>query len=101
MSFESELAAGRFRIPECAGCRRAVWPPAGSCPACLGGVGLRAGDPGGTVVECSARDGRRFGLVDFGGGVRLIAGLGGAREGDAVRITACGIRGGRWFFEAG
>ena len=99
MSFESELARGRFRVPECARCRAATWPHTAACPSCLGPVTLRAGEPEGEVVECSGEGGAYFCLVDFGG-ARLVASSGRARgPGERVRMARCGMRGSRCFFE--
>ena len=100
-SFLKSVSAGVFCVPWCAACRIPVWPPAPRCGRCSGPAGLRDGEPEGLVLEASGAGGTRFGLVDLGDGVRLLAELGGgAAVGSRVRITSCGVRDGRPYYVA-
>ncbi|RNJ77075.1 MAG: hypothetical protein EB829_07090 [Nitrosopumilus sp. H8] len=99
MTFESELAEGRFRIPECASCKKTVWPPTPYCSRCLGPVRLSDGDHTGTIAEFSRKDGEYFCMVEFGD-VRILAGIRDApKVGQKVGICRCGISNGDYFFE--
>ncbi len=93
MSFRSELARGRFCIPECAACRRVVWPASEICSRCMGPVSLRRGSFEGRILEYSGQGGRYFCMVEFeGGAVRVMAEISQApRVGQAVRMRRCAV----------
>ena len=59
--FERAIERGLLRVPVCAECDAAVWPPSEFCSICLGGVRLGPGYDGGggggkrlrgRIVEC-------------------------------------------------
>lgn len=99
MRFATELALGRFCIPECTACKKIVWPASDTCGMCLGRVSLRSGDFEGRVLECSGQGGRHFCLVEFEGAVRVIAEIPEEPKiGQAVRMRGCGVSEGAWKF---
>ena len=100
-AFLKSVSEGVFRVPWCAACSIPVWPPAPRCGRGTGPAGLRDGEPEGLVLEASGAAGTRFGLVDLGEGVRILAELGGrAAVGSRVRVTSCGVRDGRPYYVA-
>ncbi|RNJ76821.1 MAG: hypothetical protein EB828_02305 [Nitrosopumilus sp. D6] len=99
MTFESELAGGRFCIPECISCKKTVWPPAPRCSHCLGRVRLQDGNHTGTVIEFSKKENEYFCMVEFGA-ARIMAGIKHSpKVGQKVRVCRCGIRDGDYYFE--
>lgn len=102
MSFESELSSGRFSIPVCTRCKKAVWPPTDSCDRCFGTVTLKQGDLPGRVIEFSEYEDHYFCVVEFEGHVHVMARMSDAPSvGQTVRILRCGISDGNYFFNVG
>ena len=92
MSFRSELARGRFCIPECTECGRVVWPASEICSRCMGPVSLRSGSFEGRILEYSGQGGRYFCMVEFEGAVRVMAEISQApRVGQTVRMRRCAV----------
>jgi len=99
--FESALAEGVFRVPECTVCSCVVWPPSEFCSRCLGAVSLRPQNsredaPSGHIVELSSDNtGAYFCLAELEhGNIRLIASLRSDHPpspGDGVILASCGI----------
>ena len=99
MSFESELLQGKFCIPECADCKKIVWPPAEFCNHCFGQVSLKKGDFEGKIIEFSRQNEGYFCLVEFENTIRLMAKILEIPEiGQIVKISKCGISNGNYFF---
>jgi len=79
--YRDALAANRFEIQQCTGCRRHVFPPRIACPVC-GGVTLEWHEASGngvvhacTVVSRTEEKGGPYNvvLVDLDEGVRLMS----------------------------
>ena len=99
MNFESELTKGIFCIPECAKCKKIVWPPSDFCNHCFGKVCLKKGDFEGKIIEFSRQDEDYFCLVEFEETIRIMAKISESpRVGQIVKITKCGISNGSYFF---
>ncbi len=99
MNFESELAQGKFYIPECTVCKKIVWPPTEFCDHCFGLTSLKKGDFEGKIIEFSRQNGEYFCLVEFEKTVRVLAKiLKIPKIGQTVKISKCGISNGNYFF---
>lgn len=106
MRFEDCVAGGELLVPVCNKCGAVSWPPTGRCSSCLGTTSPERRDLEVTVVARSKRDGAHFCLA------RVVVGDAGSfgvvassrkemRAGGRARITGCGMRGGRPYFEVG
>jgi len=99
MNFESELTKGVFCIPECAKCKKIVWPPSEFCNRCFGEVYLKKGNVEGKIIEFSKHNEDYFCLVEFEKTIRIMAKiLEYPKIGQIVKITKCGISNGSYFF---
>ena len=91
--YQAELDAGRFRIQQCPGCRRRVFPPRELCPHCgAGALQWVAASGAGTVYSAStiarkqdAGGAYNVSLIDLDEGVRLMSRVEGLAP-EAVRI---------------
>ncbi len=100
MSFESELTAGKFCIPECIECKKIVWPPSEFCSYCFGDVHLKKGDFKGKIIEFSRQNDHFFCMVEFEDTVRVMTKMAKTPEiGQSVRISNCGMNNGEYFFQ--
>ena len=100
MSFESELSQGLFTIPECAECKKTVWPPAEFCSDCFGKTRLKKGVFEGKIVEFSKQDDSYFCLVEFENTVKIMAKMQEIPKiNQTVKISKCGISDEGYFFE--
>jgi len=99
MSFESELAQGRFYIPECNVCKKIVWPPTEFCNHCFGRVLLKKEGFEGKIIEFSRQNEEYFCLVEFNNTIRVMAKTSKIPQiGQIVKISKCGISNGGYFF---
>jgi len=99
MNFESELAQGKFYIPECTICKKIVWPPTEFCDHCFGLISLKKGDFEGKIIEFSRQNEEYFCLVEFEKTIRVLAKILKIPEiGQTVKISKCGISNGNYFF---
>ena len=100
MSFESKLGEGKFCIPECAECKKIVWPPSDICSYCFGNVNLKEGDFEGKIIEFSRQKDQFFCMVEFENTIRVMAKISETPEiGKNVKILKCGITNGNYFFQ--
>jgi uncharacterized OB-fold protein len=93
MNFFEELKRGHFVIAECTKCHKVVWPPNDFCRFCFGEVSWRDVKEPGILVECSAKDGKKFGIVEFEGTIRVIGTISDDVEitpGKKMRVDQCG-----------
>jgi hypothetical protein len=98
-SFESELRRGRFVVCQCTSCGKIVWPPNDSCSWCFGNVAVRDVQNYGTIVECSAKDGKKFCIAEFEGAIRIIGTISSTdpKPGQKIKIVSCGFDKQPWF----
>jgi len=100
MNFESKLNVGEFCVPECAECKKIVWPPAEFCNHCFGNVLLKDGPFVGKILEFSRQNQQDFCLVEFENMIRIMAKISQRPEiGQKVKMSKCGIVNGSYFFE--
>ncbi len=100
MNFESKLNEGEFFIPECAECKKIVWPPTEFCNHCFGIVTLKKGPFEGTIMEFSRQNEQYFCLVEFEDTIKIIANISKTPTiGQKVKISKCGISNGNYFFQ--
>lgn len=94
-AFESELKKGRFVVCQCTSCSKITWPPNDFCSSCFGSISVRDIKEPGIIIECSAKDGKRFCLAEFEGVVRIIGTMTGPepKPGQKVRISSCAYEG--------
>jgi uncharacterized OB-fold protein len=97
-SFESELRKGRFVVYQCTKCGKIMWPPSDSCSSCFGNVLVRDVQNSGTIIECSAKDGRKFCIAEFEG-VRIMGTISSPdpKPGQKIKIASCGFDKQPWF----
>ena len=92
--FEAELKKGRFVVCECTKCHKVTWPPNDFCRFCFGSVSWRSVKEPGILVEYSAKDGKKFCIVEFEGSVRVIGTISNGLDlepGQKIRIVKCGF----------
>lgn len=92
--FESELKNGRFVIPECPKCQKAVWPPSESCTRCFGNVVWHTVNDPGTLIEYSSKDGKMFCIAEFENAVRIMGALDCDKTpviGQKIKVSSCGF----------
>ncbi|KAF6244455.1 hypothetical protein [Nitrosopumilus sp. b2] len=100
MNFESEIAQGKFFIPECTVCEKIVWPPAEFCNNCMGTVSLKKGDFMGKILEYSVHNEAYFCIVEIENTFRIMAKISEKPHiGQDVKISKCGINNGNYFFQ--
>lgn len=97
--FESELKKGRFVVCQCTNCNRITWPPNDSCSSCFGNVFVRGVQNSGIIIECSAKDGKKFCIAEFEGTIRIIGTVSDPdpKPGQKVRIADCGFNKEPWY----
>lgn len=99
MNFESELAKGKFMIPECSVCKKIVWPPTEFCDDCFGPVSLKKGEFEGKIIEFSKQNNDYFCVIEFENTIKIMAKMSEIPEiGQMVKISKCGISNEGYFF---
>lgn len=90
-TFESELKKGRFTVCHCERCDKITWPPNDSCRWCFGKISIRDVQNTGTIIECSAKDGKKFCIGEFEGAIRIMGTVTGPdpSPGQKIRIISC------------
>ena len=101
--FLDSLKKGEFKIPVCASCKNAAWPPSSHCPRCLMPAPLKRVETTGTLVELanSRMPGKEgaFGIVIMSCGIKLVGSFDKElREGMKVRMDRCGVANGAAFY---
>lgn len=93
-TFEAELKNGRFVIPECPRCQKAIWPPSEFCTQCFGNVIWRTVNDSGILVEYSSKDGKMFCIAEFEDSIRIMGTLNCDKTpivGQKIKVSSCGF----------
>ncbi|CDI05601.1 Zn-ribbon domain-containing OB-fold protein [Candidatus Nitrosotenuis uzonensis] len=91
--FEEGLKNGKLLAGHCTRCKNIVWPPSEFCSRCFGRTKWDEIKEHGILLEYSSKDGKSFGIVEFGT-IRMMGTISNperARPGSRVKLIECGF----------